>query len=492
MTIIDDAIDGFIRLATRDLQLNKLKECSNCDDTIYWASDQCKPVYESAGKLICYTCSQDTNYIEMMKGNCRVENTFIANEFDKIIKSEDFKAFLLHYNNKYNKTSLWSKSIYEYSEENRQLISALSQEQEEKQALLNALSQEHDAKVKLEKDTCFKCNKNELDLEDYQDTYIRLSKTCKSYQETFLNVTEQNIKLEETVNKYKQEIEELNLQIASQEKNSYLSRKEEIRIQNMQHKVIIDKYKQEIEDLKLALNDQAKTASLSRKEDISIQNELAQNKLIDELEAELKDVRKTLSISNLDRSFMEESLEKAYNDIREQEFEIERLGNWLSEFEDSNTELIKVKKLLEEEKMNSAELESKLTENINKHKKLSNEWSIQYNYIKDHSIDLEQNLNKRTEQFAKNSKQLKRELGFKLIEISLLKNTINNMRKDLNNIASMKLDTSYETCLTKIEEVFKLHNKTLLDEEEVYLSTESDSESCKSFTSDDYETISNE
>lgn len=506
MPIIDDAIYAFIRLATRDLQLSKLKECSNCDETIYWASDQCKPVYESAGKLISYTCSKDTNNVEICNGDCRVTNTFMANEFSKIIESNDFKQFLKHYNDKYNKTSFWSKSVYEYSEENRQLISALSQEQEEKQALLNALSQEHDAKVQLEQTDYFK---DPFNVEDYQDAYIRLSKTCKSYQETFLNVTEQNIKLEETVNKYKQEIEELKLQLASEKENSYLSKKEEVRIQNMQYKVIIDKYKQEIDNLKSQVNDQVKSVSVSRKEDKCIQNiqaELTQdeliiediefklydkNKLISELEAELKDVRKTLSISNLDRSFMEDSLEKAYNENREQEFEIERLGDWLSTFDESTTELIKVKKQLTEEQIRSEELESKLAEHENKQNKLSNNWSIQYDRLKNHCIELEQNLNKKAESYVKNSKDLKRETELKLIEICLLKNTINNMHKDLNNIAGMQSDTPYENCLTKVEEVFRLFNEKCIDQEIIDLSEESDSESCKSFSSDDYETISN-
>ena len=459
MTIIDDVIDAFIRLATRDLQLSKLKECSNCNDTIYWASDHCKPVYESSGKLICYTCSD--NKILGVASECRVANTFMASEFNKIIESREFKQFINHYNDKYNRTTFWSKSVYEFSEENRQLISALSQEQDEKRELLHALSQEHDAKVKLKQDNCSKYD--QFDLEDYQEACIRLSKTCKSYRDTFNEVTEQNIKLEEMVNKYKQKVEELKLKLDYQVESSYLSRKEEVRIQNIQNELIVD-------DLEDKLND---------KDDVII-----------ELQHELKDVKKTLSLSNLDRSFMEESLERSYDENRDQEFEIERLKKWLNGFEDSNTELIKVKKLLEQEKIKSVELESKLAENENKQNKLSTEWSIQYDRIKYHSIDLEKNLNKKAEEYLENSKNLKSEIVNLREEVTVLENTIHNTHRDLNSIANMKLDTPFENCLTKIEEVFRTHHEKLVDQELVHLSEDSDSDSCHSVGAfDDYETI---
>ena len=63
-------------------------------------------------------------------------------------------------------------------------------------------------------------------------------------------------------------------------------------------------------------------------------------------------------------------------------------------------------------------------------------------------------------------------------EVKVLENTIHNTHRDLNSITNMKLDTPFENCLTKIEEVFRTHHEKLVDQELVHLSEDSDSDSC--------------
>ena len=102
-------------------------------------------------------------------------------------------------NHFYNYVNSVNENILKLSEENLKLASDSVKDNNEKQALIeenkqlvSALSQEHDERMKLEeenkqfkkqlereiKNNCATCNKNELELQMYTESYV---KTCKQY-----------------------------------------------------------------------------------------------------------------------------------------------------------------------------------------------------------------------------------------------------------------------------------------------------------------------
>lgn len=124
-------------------------------------------------------------------------------------------------NHFYTYVSSVNNNILRLSEENLKLTSDSVKDNQEKQALVeenkqlvSALSQEHDERMKLEEENkrlkkqlereiennCFSCNKNEMELKMYTESYV---KTCKQYD---LLKNEKN-KVVEELNNLKKTVE---------------------------------------------------------------------------------------------------------------------------------------------------------------------------------------------------------------------------------------------------------------------------------------------